>query len=97
MRARLEMWAKDQGGRHTPVMDGYRPTFRAATDGHGDVELGIAQVTMPADHPLLIPGESVDVELAPVDLAAWENITVALVLGVFEGATQVGVATVLER
>lgn len=97
MRARLELWTKEQGGRHTPAMDGYGPTFRAATDGHGDVDLGIARVTMPADHPLLIPGESVDVELAPVDLGLWDSVSVGLVLGVFEESGQVGTATILER
>ena len=89
------MWTKEQGGRHTPVFDGYRPTFRAATDGHGDVDLGIAEVTLPADNPMLVPGTTVDVDLTPVDLAAWESVSVALVLGVFEDQAQVGTATVL--
>ena len=39
MRVRLELWSKDQGGRHSPVFDGYRPDFRASTEGHGDVDL----------------------------------------------------------
>ena len=90
------MWTKEQGGRHTPAMDGYRPGFRAAADGHGDVDLGIAEVTMPSDHPLLIPGESVDVVLTPADLAAWVSVSVGLVLGAFESETQVGTATLLE-
>ena len=96
MRVRLELWTKEQGGRHTPAMDGYRPDFRASTDGHGDVALGAAVVTTPADHPMLLPGESVDVDLAPVDLGAWVNVFTGLVLGVLEGETQVGTATVLE-
>ena len=95
MRARLEMWTQDQGGRHTPVFDGYRPEFKASTDGHGDVALGAAAVKMPPDHPLLIPGESVDVDLAPVDLSLWVKVTTALVLGVFEDGNQVGTATIL--
>ena len=97
MRARLEMWTKEQGGRHTPVFDGYQPDFRASTDGHGDVDLGIAQVKLPADNPLLVPGTSVDVDLTPVDLGAWENVSVGLVLGVLEDGRQVGTATILER
>lgn len=91
------MWTKEQGGRHTPAMAGYRPGFRAATDGHGDVDLGVAEVTPPADHPMLLPGESVDLDVTPVDLAAWGNVSTGLVLGVFEGENQVGTATVLER
>ena len=42
------MWAKEQGGRHTPTFDGYKPGFRASTDGHGDVDLGVAEVKLPA-------------------------------------------------
>jgi len=96
MRAQLELWTKDQGGRHTPVFDGYRPTFRASTEGHGDVDLGVAEVRLPTDNPMLVPGTSVGVELTPVNPSAWGNVTVGLVLGVLEGDTQVGTATVLE-
>ena len=89
------MLTKEQGGRHTPAFDGYRPVFRGATEGHGDVDLGVATVKLPADNPMLLPGTEVDVELEPVDIAAWANVTTALVLGVFEGDQQVGTATVL--
>ncbi len=94
---RLELWSKEQGGRHTPVFDGYRPDFRASTEGHGDVDLGAAAVTLPADHPMLVPGTSVDVDVdvEPVDAAAWANVSTGLVLGVLEGDQQVGTATVL--
>ena len=96
MRVRLELWAKEQGGRHTPVFDGYRPDFRASTEGHGDVDLGAAEVKLPADNPMLVPGTTVDVELTPTDPAAWGNVTSGLVVGVLEGETQVGTATVLD-
>jgi translation elongation factor EF-Tu-like GTPase len=88
---------KDEGGRHTPVFDGYRPDFRASTEGHGDVDLGVATVKLPADNPMLVPGTEVDVELEPVDLAAWGQVATGLVLGVFEEQGQVGTATVLSR
>jgi elongation factor Tu len=91
------MLSKDQGGRHTPVFDGYRPSFRASTEGHGDLDLGVATVKLPADNPMLIPGTEVDVELEPVDAAQWVNVSTGLVLGVLEGDRQVGTATVLER
>jgi elongation factor Tu len=89
------MLTKEQGGRHTPVFDGYRPGFRASTEGHGDVDLGIATVKLPADNPMLVPGTAVEVDLEPVDLSAWANVSTGLVLGVFEGEQQVGTATVL--
>jgi elongation factor Tu len=95
VRARLQLLSKDEGGRHTPVFDGYRPSFRAATEGHGDVELGVAAVTLPADNPILVPGTEVEVGLEPVDPAAWANVTTGLVLGVFEEEQRVGTATVL--
>jgi len=91
------MLTKEQGGRHTPVFDGYRPDFKASTEGHGDVDLGAATVTLPADNPMLLPGTTIEVELEPVDLGAWVNVAAGLVLGVFEDARQVGTATVLER
>ena len=91
------MFTKEQGGRHTPVFDGYKPDFRASTEGHGDVDLGVATVKLPADNPMLVPGTEVEVELEPVDAAAWVNVSTGLVLGVLEGDQQVGTATVLER
>ena len=44
---------------------------------------------------MLVPGTTVDVDLEPVDAAAWANVTVGLVLGVLEGDQQVGNASVL--
>ena len=95
MQARLQLWSKEQGGRHTPVFDGYRPDFRASTEGHGDVDLGAATVRLPADNPMLVPGTEVEVGLEPADASVWADVTTALVLGVFEGDQQVGTATVL--
>ena len=90
------MLSKDQGGRHTPVFDGYRPDFRAGTEGHGDVDLGVATVKLPAESPMLMPGTEVEVDVEPVDPTAWANVATGLVLGVFEGDQQVGSATVLQ-
>jgi elongation factor Tu len=95
VRVRLELWTKEQGGRHTPVFDGYRPDFRASTEEHGDVDLGNAEVELPADNPMLVPGTAVEVEVEPVDASGWANVTTGLVLGVLEGGRQVGTATVL--
>jgi len=95
VRARLRMLSREEGGRHTPVFDEYRPDFRASTDGHGDVDLGVASVRLPTDQPVLVPGTEVEVELEPVDLAAWQRVTTGLVLGVLEGDHQIGTATIL--
>jgi elongation factor Tu len=95
VRVRLELWSKEKGGRHTPVFDGYRPDFRASTEGHGDVDLGAAAITLPADNPMLLPGTAVEVDVEPVDVSAWANVGTGLVLGVLEGDQQVGTATVL--
>jgi elongation factor Tu len=97
MRAHIEMFTKEQGGRHTPVFDKYRPEFRASTEGHGDVTLGAAELGFPVGTEMLMPGMALDVELTPADAAAWANVTTGLVLGVFEDDRQVGTATVLAR
>jgi elongation factor Tu len=85
------MLSPDQGGRHTPVFDGYRPRFQAdATD------LGVAVVKLPADNPMLVPGTEVDVDLEPVDASLWASVGVGQTLAVFEDKHgQVGTATVL--
>jgi elongation factor Tu len=94
MHVRLELWTKEQGGRHTPTFDGYSPDFRASTDGHGDVDLGAAKVALPEGTEMLLPGMTIDVELTPVDASVWANVSSGLVLGVLEGDRQVGTATV---
>ena len=61
------------------------------------MDLGAAEVKLPADNPMLVPGTTVDVEDSrPTDPAAWGNVTSGLVVGVLEGETQVGPATVLD-
>jgi translation elongation factor EF-Tu-like GTPase len=94
VRARLTLLAKDQGGRHTPIFDQYRPRFVAATDGHGDVELGVAVVRL-TDNPMMMPGTEQDVDLEPVDASLWTSVSTSLVLGVFEDEQEVGTATIL--
>jgi elongation factor Tu len=97
MRARLELFAADEGGRHTPIFDGYKPDFRGSTQEHGDVALGPATVRLPAENPMLLPGTGYDVDLEPIDAGKWLQVSNGLVLGVFEGDHQVGQATVLAR
>jgi elongation factor Tu len=85
------MLAKDHGGRHTPVFDGYRPRFSA--DG---TDLGVAVVRLPAENPVLVPGTEVDVELEPVDASLWAAVETGQTLGVFEDDHgQIGNARVL--
>ena len=94
MRARLQLLSKDQGGRHTPIFDDYRPRFVAGTAEHGDADLGVAVVKLAAD-PMMMPGTEGDVDLEPVDATLWTNVATGLVLGVFEEQKQVGTATLL--
>ncbi len=94
MHARLQLLAKDQGGRHTPIFDEYRPRFVAATDGHGEVDLGVAVVRL-TDNPMMMPGTEQEVEVEPVDASQWAAVSAGLVLGVFEEQQQVGTATIL--
>ena len=52
---------KDEGGRHTPFFNGYRPQFYfRTTDVTGDV-------TLPAGVEMVMPGDNVSLEVALIN------------------------------
>jgi translation elongation factor EF-Tu-like GTPase len=92
MRARLQLWTKDQGGRHTPIFDDYRPRFVSET-----ADLGVAVVKLPPDQPMMLPGTEADVTLEPADASQWGAVGPGTTLSVYEDTRQVGTATVLAQ
>jgi elongation factor Tu len=78
---------KEEGGRHTPFFDGYRPQFYFRTT---DVT-GIA--TLPSDVKMVMPGDNVTIEVELITPIAMEK---ELRFAIREGGRTVGAGVVSE-
>jgi elongation factor Tu len=77
--------SKDEGGRHTPFFNGYRPQFYfRTTDVTGAVEL-------PAGTEMVMPGDNVEVTVALIAPIAMEQ---GLRFAIREGGRTVGAGVV---
>ncbi len=87
VKAQVYALTKDEGGRHTPFRDGYRPQFYIrTTDVTGDVAL-------PDGIDMVMPGDDVEVEIElVVPVALEENQKFAI----REGGRTVGAGVVTE-
>ena len=78
---------KDEGGRHTPFFNGYRPQFYfRTTDVTGDVNL-------PAGVEMVMPGDNVTLEVTLINSIAMEK---GLRFAIREGGRTVGAGQVTE-
>ncbi|HKK79128.1 MAG TPA: elongation factor Tu, partial [Phaeodactylibacter sp.] len=78
---------KDEGGRHTPFFNGYRPQFYfRTTDVTGDVSL-------PKDVEMVMPGDNVTLEVKLLNAVAMEK---GLRFAIREGGRTVGAGQVTE-
>jgi elongation factor Tu len=78
---------KDEGGRHTPFFNGYRPQFYfRTTDVTGDV-------TLPAGVEMVMPGDNVTLEVKLLNTIAMEK---GLRFAIREGGRTVGAGQVTE-
>ena len=78
---------KDEGGRHTPFFNGYRPQFYfRTTDVTGDVQL-------PKDVEMVMPGDNVSLEVKLINPIAMEK---GLRFAIREGGRTVGAGQVIE-
>jgi elongation factor Tu len=78
---------KDEGGRHTPFFNGYRPQFYfRTTDVTGDVKL-------PANIEMVMPGDNVELEVHLLSTIAMEK---GLRFAIREGGRTVGAGQVTE-
>ncbi len=78
---------KDEGGRHTPFFNGYRPQFYfRTTDVTGDVSL-------PAGVEMVMPGDNVSLEVNLINKIAMEK---GLRFAIREGGRTVGAGQVTE-
>src|SRR5690606_9016452 len=78
---------KDEGGRHTPFFNGYRPQFYfRTTDVTGDV-------TLPSGVEMVMPGDNVSLEVTLLNSIAMEK---GLRFAIREGGRTVGAGQVTE-
>ncbi len=83
--AEIYVLGKDEGGRHTPFFNGYRPQFYfRTTDVTGAVDL-------PAGTDMVMPGDNVKVEVALINPIAMEE---GLRFAIREGGRTVGAGVV---
>ena len=88
--AEIYILSKDEGGRHTPFFNGYRPQFYfRTTDVTGAVEL-------PEGVEMVMPGDNISVKVKLISSIAMEN---NLRFAIREGGRTVGagvVASIIE-
>ena len=85
--AEIYVLSKDEGGRHTPFMNNYRPQFYfRTTDVTGACEL-------PADIQMVMPGDTVEMDVTLIVPIAMEK---GLLFAIREGGRTVGSGQVLE-
>jgi elongation factor Tu len=83
--AQVYILKKEEGGRHTPFSQGYKPQFYfRTTDVTGEVEL-------PADKELVIPGDTITFKVKLLAPVAMEN---GLTFAIREGGKTVGAGVV---
>jgi elongation factor Tu len=83
--AEIYVLGKDEGGRHTPFFQGYRPQFYfRTTDVTGAVEL-------PAGTEMVMPGDNVSITVSLINPIAMEE---GLRFAIREGGRTVGAGVV---
>ncbi len=86
-KARVYVLSKDEGGRHTPFFNGYRPQFYfRTTDVTGSIEL-------PGGQEMVMPGDNTDMEIQMIQPIAMD---VGLRFAIREGGRTVGAGAVTE-
>ena len=86
-KCEIYVLGKDEGGRHTPFFNGYRPQFYfRTTDVTGDVQL-------PAGVEMVMPGDNVSLEVKLLSPIAMEK---GLRFAIREGGRTVGAGQVTE-
>ncbi len=86
-KAEVYVLSKDEGGRHTPFFNGYRPQFYfRTTDVTGDVQL-------PKNVEMVMPGDNISFEVELITPIAMEK---GLRFAIREGGRTVGAGQVTE-
>ncbi|MGC9974571.1 MAG: EF-Tu/IF-2/RF-3 family GTPase, partial [Gaiellaceae bacterium] len=86
-KARVYVLSKDEGGRHTPFFNGYRPQFYfRTTDVTGTINL-------PDGQEMVMPGDNTDMEIQLIQPIAMDQ---GLRFAIREGGRTVGAGAVTE-
>ncbi len=86
-KAEVYVLSKDEGGRHKPFFDGYRPQFYfRTTDVTGDIKL-------PEGVEMVMPGDNVSLEVNLINYIAMEK---GLRFAIREGGRTIGAGQVTE-
>ena len=86
-KAEVYVLSRDEGGRHTPFFQGYRPQFYfRTTDVTGSVEL-------PSDVEMVLPGDNVNMDVTLISPIAMDE---GLRFAIREGGRTVGAGVVTE-
>ena len=86
-KCQVYVLSKDEGGRHTPFFNGYRPQFYfRTTDVTGDCNL-------PTNVEMVMPGDNVELEVQLINTIAMEK---GLRFAIREGGRTVGAGQVTE-
>ncbi|MBR3685419.1 MAG: elongation factor Tu, partial [Clostridia bacterium] len=86
-KGQVYVLTKEEGGRHTPFFNGYRPQFYfRTTDVTGSIEL-------PKGVEMVMPGDNIDMEIKLITPIAIEN---GLRFAIREGGRTVGSGVVSE-
>jgi len=86
-KAEVYVLSKEEGGRHTPFFNGYRPQFYfRTTDVTGDC-------TLPSGVEMVLPGDNVNLEVKLINTIAMEK---GLRFAIREGGRTVGAGQVTE-
>jgi elongation factor Tu len=86
-KAEVYVLTKEEGGRHTPFFDGYRPQFYFRTTDVTGV------TTLPSDVKMVMPGDNVAIEVELITPIAMEK---ELRFAIREGGRTVGAGVVSE-
>src|SRR6187401_1888963 len=86
-KAQVYVLSKDEGGRHTPFYNGYRPQFYLRTT---DVT---GEITLPEGREMVMPGDNVTISVELIQPVAMEK---GLRFAIREGGRTVGAGQVIE-
>jgi elongation factor Tu len=87
LKAEVYVLSKEEGGRHTPFFNKYRPQFYFRTT---DVT---GEITLPADVEMVMPGDNITIEVKLISKIAMEK---GLRFAIREGGRTVGAGQVTE-